>query len=176
MISYRELNINEINLELFDSFERRQIVTKCRRKDEATGKWIIIDNPFIDDWNEEEYKELVRCLKETVTEGGFVYGSFVDNKLKGFVAVKALPIGSHLQYMDLASIHVSEDMRRNGIGRKLFLAAKKFAEKNRKKLYISAHSAVESQEFYRAMGCVEAKEYNAEHVKEEPYDCQLECE
>lgn len=45
-----------------------------------------------------------------------------------------------------------------------------------KKLYISDHSAVESQAFYRAMGCVEAREYNEEHVLREPYDCQLEIE
>ena len=43
------------------------------------------------------------------------------------------------------------------------------------KLYISAHSAVESQAFYKSMGCVEAGEYNPEHVEKEPYDCQLEC-
>ncbi|MCI8896985.1 MAG: hypothetical protein HFI61_04170, partial [Lachnospiraceae bacterium] len=34
--------------------------------------------------------------------------------------------------------------------------------------------AVETQAFYRAMGCVEAQEYNKEHVEKEPYDCQLE--
>ena len=42
------------------------------------------------------------------------------------------------------------------------------------KLYISAHSAVESQAFYHAMGCVEAVEYKKEHVEQEPYDRQLE--
>ena len=42
------------------------------------------------------------------------------------------------------------------------------------KLYISGHSAVETQAFYKAMGCVEAKEYNQKHVELEPYDCQLE--
>ena len=43
------------------------------------------------------------------------------------------------------------------------------------KLYISDHSAVESQAFYRSMGCVEAKEHNRAHVEKEPWDCQLEC-
>ena len=43
------------------------------------------------------------------------------------------------------------------------------------KLYISAHSAVESQAFYKALGCVEAQVYNKEHVEKEPYDCQMEC-
>ena len=43
-----------------------------------------------------------------------------------------------------------------------------------KKLYLSAHSAVETQAFYAAMGCVEAREYNEAHVASEPFDCQME--
>ena len=59
--------------------------------------------------------------------------------------------------------------------RTLFEAAKEWAKENgANKLYISAHSAVESQLFYKAMGCTEAQVYNQEHVKAEPYDCQLE--
>lgn len=93
------------------------------------------------------------------------------------MSVEGTPIGSARQYMDLSSIHVSEDARGQGIGRELFMAAKHFArERKAEKLYISAHSAVESQAFYRKMGCTEAKEYNREHVEKEPYDCQLECE
>ena len=68
-------------------------------------------------------------------------------------------------------------MRGQGVGKALFLAAKEWSkERGAKKLYISAHSAVESQAFYKAMGCVEAQVYNRKHVEEEPYDCQLECE
>jgi len=33
---------------------------------------------------------------------------------------------------------------------------------------------VETQAFYRAMGCREAEEPNLEHVEKEPFDCQLE--
>ena len=56
-------------------------------------------------------------------------------------------------------------MRGNGIGKKLFLEAKQWAkQRGAKKLYISAHSSVESQAFYKAMGCVEAKVYNQKHI------------
>lgn len=175
MIEYHELNNNEINVDLFWSFQRRQVVTDCWRKE--NGKWVIKNDPFVDDWGSQEYEILVNCLRNTVETGGFVCGAFVDGELKGFVSVEGTPIGSSLQYMDLSSIHVSQDMRGHGIGRALFSLAKSFAKKNNvKKLYISAHSAVESQAFYKAMGCIEAKEYNAEHVEREPYDCQLECE
>ena len=40
--------------------------------------------------------------------------------------------------------------------------------------YISSHSALESQAFYAAMGCVDAVETNRQHVEAEPFDRQLE--
>ncbi len=172
---YRELNADEITMTLFKAFERRQVVTDCWRKE--NGKWVVKSDPFIDDWGEDEYRKLIDCLKNTLKDRGLVYGALADGRLKGFVSVEGARFGSRLQYMDLSSLHVSQDMRRQGIGRKLFLAAVEFAKgKKAQKLYISAHSAVESQAFYKAMGCVEAEEYNSEHVEKEPYDCQLECD
>ncbi len=173
-VQYREVNINEIELDLFRAFQRKQIVTDCWRKE--NGKWIVKSDPFIDDWEISDYKELVRCLKNTVLSGGMVCGAFINHELKGFVSVEGALIGSNARYADLSSIHVSQDVRGQGIGRELFSIAKRFAISiNAKKLYISAHSAVESQAFYHAMGCTEAEEYIQEHVEKEPYDCQLEC-
>ncbi|PWM66220.1 MAG: GNAT family N-acetyltransferase [Clostridiales bacterium] len=174
MIEYRSVSADEINKEMFSDFIRRQVVTKCLRKEK--GKWLIRDDPFIDDWSENDYEFLVSCLKNTVAAGGFVYAAFKEGKLKGFVSVEPELFGGKHKYCDLSSIHVSEDMRNKGIGKKLFLAAKEWAKNNGAlKLYISAHSAVESQKFYRAMGCTEAQEYNQKHVEKEPFDCQLEC-
>ena len=66
-------------------------------------------------------------------------------------------------------------MRGKGIGKILFHEAGRWAkEHGAEKLYISAHSAVESQAFYRSLGCVEAQVYSQEAVEKEPYDCQLE--
>lgn len=174
LITYKMVSENEITRELFADFIRRQVVTDCWRK--MDGKWCIKSDPFVDDWNEKDYEFLIQCLKNTVRTGGMVMGTFFDGRLKGFVSVEAKPFGSKGQYLDLTSIHISQDMRGRGIGRKLFLQAKAWAkEHGAQKLYISAHSAVESQAFYKAMGCVEAKEYQQSHVEQEPYDCQLEC-
>ena len=59
-------------------------------------------------------------------------------------------------------------------GWRRLLAARWARDRGAQKLYISAHSAIESQAFYRAMGCVEAHTYNPAHVAAEPFDCQLE--
>ncbi|MGN0504927.1 MAG: GNAT family N-acetyltransferase [Lachnospiraceae bacterium] len=174
MIEYRMLSADEMNRELFRNFVRHQVVTKCWRKE--NGEWNIKEVPFIDDWSEENYETLVSCLKNTILTGGFVYGAFLDDMLKGFVSVESALFGGELKYLDLSSIHVSEEMRGQGIGKHLFLAAKEWAKKNgAKRLYISAHSSVESQAFYKTMGCVEAEQYCRKHVEEEPCDCQLEC-
>lgn len=175
MIQYRNLSANEINLELFKNFIRHQVVTKCWRKE--NNEWVIRDDPFIDDWGEEEYKILVSCLQHTLMTGGFVYAAFYHNALKGFVSVEPDLFGDEQNYLDLSSIHVSEDLRGSGIGTSLFLAAKEWAKKQgAAKLYISAHSAVESQAFYKKMGCVSAQIHHQKHIEEEPCDCQLECE
>lgn len=174
-IQYRQLDADEICRELFGQFIRHQKVTKCKRRE--AGEWVIRDDPFIDDWTEEDYQILVACLRNTVKTGGFVYAAFYKNALKGFVSVESALFGGDNRYLDLSSIHASEDMRGRGIGRHLFKAAAEWAgRKGARKLYISSHSAVETQAFYQAMGCVEAQEYDQEHVEREPYDCQLEYE
>ena len=174
MLTYRSLKIKEIETELFAHFIRHQVVTKCYRKIE--GKWCIKDNAFIDDWSSQDYEFLVKCLKNTVATGGVVFGAFYEGELKGFISIEPELFGKNREYLDLSSIHVSEDMRGKGMGKELFQRGKDWArEHGAKKLYISAHSAVESQAFYRAMGCVEAEEYHQGHVEQEPCDCQLEC-
>lgn len=174
VVQYRTLRPDELCRDLFAGFIRHQVVTKCWRRE--GGKWVIRDDPFIDDWSEADYRLLITCLQNTLDTGGVVYGAFLDGALKGFASVEPDFLGSEGQYLDLSSIHVSEDVRGSGIGQTLFLMAKKWArEKGAKKLYISAHSAVESQAFYRRMGCVEALEYNRRHTDAEPFDCQLEC-
>ena len=170
---WKELRKEEIELKLFENFERYQQVTKCWRKIE--GEWVIKEIAFLEQWGEEEYKTLVSCLRNTVSTGGVVFGVFIDDCLKGFASVEHDYLGCKKEYMDLSCIHASADQRGKGIGRLLFHLCADWAKKlGAKKLYISAHSSVESQAFYKAMGCREAEEYNKEHVEKEPCDCQLE--
>ena len=174
MIQYREVQADEINRDLFKDFIRRQVVTKCWRKE--NGIWVIREDPFTDDWSESDYRILISCLRNTVQTGGFVYAAFYMDMLKGFVSAEAELFGEERKYVDWSSMHVSEDMRNHGIGTRLFLAAKEWAGKRgADKLYISAHSAVESQAFYKKMGCTEAQICLPQHTKAEPFDCQLEC-
>lgn len=174
MVQYRALAGDELCRELFRDFIRRQAVTKCWRRER--GQWLVRDDPFVDDWSEADYQTLISCLQNTAAAGGVVYGAFADGALKGFASVEPDLFGGEHRYLDLSSIHVSQDLRGSGIGRALFGLAKEWAGAHGAgKLYISAHSAVESQAFYHKMGCVEAELYHQGHVDAEPFDCQLEC-
>ena len=145
----------------------------CYRRSEKG--WEVRPDPFTDDWTEEERAAVVKALQETARSGGFVQAALSGEDIKGFAAVLKQPIGRRREYLDLSELHVSQEWRRRGVGRRLFAAAAAWAkEHGAEKLYISAHSSVESQAFYKAMGCVEAKEYQAFHVEKEPCDCQLE--
>lgn len=86
MTEYRMLQEQEINRTLFQHFIRRQVVDQCFRRE--NGSWVIKPDPFIDDWTEEDYQTLIRCLKHTVRSGGFVCGAFLSGALKGFVSVE----------------------------------------------------------------------------------------
>ncbi|MDO4565082.1 MAG: GNAT family N-acetyltransferase [Clostridia bacterium] len=171
-LNFKSLSEAEITDSLFCGFVRRQEVDKCfRRKD---GLWIVESDPFTDDWDENDYRELIANLKRTALNG-IVFGAFADNRLVGFCAVDGELFGRGGKYMDLSNIHVTCGMRRKGVGKRLFSLAAEWAKAHgAEKLYISAHSAIETQAFYASLGCAEASEYSALHTEKEPFDCQLE--
>lgn len=169
----RPLHADELNRELFAGFDRRQEVTYCRRR--VGVSWRMVYCPFVDDWTEEQFRHQIHNLQTILRSGGVVFGAFVDDVLKGFAAVEGKPLGPNELYRDLACLHVSADCRGRGLGRMLFgLAAAWARQDGAQKLYISAHSAQETQAFYAAMGCVDTLWPSPEHVALEPFDCQLE--
>jgi len=129
----------------------------------------------VDDWTEEQLRHQIHQLQTILRSGGAVFGGFAGNRLKGFCSVAGKPLGPDGIYRDLLSLHVSADCRGRGMGRMLFgLAAQWAREDGAQKLYISAHSAQETQAFYSAMGCVDTLWPSPEHIALEPFDCQLE--
>jgi len=173
-MEYRALTENDATEELLKHFIRFQTVQKCWRK--RCGKWIFEDISFTEDWSTEDKSRKLREIRENIASGGCAYGAFDDGKLKGLMMLERRPLGSRGQYIQVSSMHVSQDMRHRGIGRTLFGMGAAWAKAHgAEKLYISACSEEETIAFYRAMGCTEAEEYDAKSVEEEPCDCQLEC-
>ncbi|AFS77540.1 acetyltransferase, GNAT family [Gottschalkia acidurici 9a] len=172
-ISYKELKISEINLQLFADFNRYQDVKKCWRKE--NNEWILKDISFTEQWDLPEYDHLIKCLHSTIKTGGVVFGAFYADILVGFASIENQLFGSKSKYLQLSNIYTSYGKRCIGIGKELFLlVCEKAKQMGAEKLYISAHSSEESRAFYKAIGCNEATEYNLKLVAEEPCDCQLE--
>lgn len=135
-MEYRPLREEELCSALFSEFQRRQVVRDCWRK--IDGKWCVREDPFIDDWSEADYEFLVDCLKNTIRTGGLVLGAFLDGTLKGFASVESEPMGTGGVYRDLTSLHVSNELRGQGVGRVLFTKATDWAKAHGGgKLYIS---------------------------------------
>ena len=167
------LSGTQITRSLFRSFDRHQVVSKCWRKEQGT--WSLKDQFYVEEWSDTQYEFLVKCLKNTVNTGGYVFGVFLAERLAGFASVESRRFGSRGQYVQLSCIHVSCESRGYGIGQALFECACRAAKRlGAQKLYISSHPAQETQAFYHALGCVEALEYDRELTESEPEDCQLE--
>ena len=171
---YRALQPQELTRALFRDFDRRQPVDLCWRRD-ASGGWEIRPDPFVDDWSEQDYTDLLAQLQAAAGQGGLVLGAFVGASLKGFASVEPDFLGPDNAMLELSNLHVSRDFRGRGLGKALFRRACQWAKaQGAAVLYLSAHSAAETQAFYRSLGCVDARWISLPHVAREPFDCQME--
>jgi ribosomal protein S18 acetylase RimI-like enzyme len=173
-VEYKRLELSDLSPDMLKFFHRYQAVKKCWRK--INNKWVLIDNPYIEDWDDDFRNQLsTEDFPQAIKSGGALFGAYDNDKLIGFFALDGNLIGSEKQYAWLVFCHVSAEYRHHGIGRKLFNLAVEAARKlGAPKMYISAHSSEESQAFYRAVGCVHAEEIIPELFEAEPYDVHME--
>ena len=172
-IEFKELSLNDINNNLLDDFKRYQEIKKCYVNN--NGKWTLKNNEHIGNWDQEKKHKIISNFSNTIKEGGFVIGAYHYNKLIGFSVLLNKKFGKNNNYVELKYIHVSFGYRRKGIGKKLFeLCIKKTKDIGIEKIYISANSAEETQNFYLGIGCIDALEINKKAAEDEPYDRQME--
>lgn len=170
----RSVELCDLEDECLESFDRYQ-TTRRTKVMNPDGDFVYADNAFIDDWDLKRKCEVVAELRSCLRSGGFVAGAFLKGSLVGFASVENSFFGSDNQYLEMPLIHVTKDLRGNGIGRRLFaLCCDDAAKRGAGKLYISAHPSLETQAFYDSLGCVPACEINEEIYAREPYDIQLE--
>lgn len=154
-------------------FDRYQEVKKIIKKTENGN--ILTDNPFTENWNENEKNSVINELKICAENRGYIFGAYDCEKLIGFSALKNNFFGKKYKYLQLSELHVSNGYRGLGTGRKLFeMSVGKAKEMGADKIYISGHSAAETQNFYKKIGCTDAEEVNKFLAGKEPCDIQLE--
>ncbi len=172
-IRFCRLDDSNFNGRSLDFFVRHQTVTECWRK--TDGDWKLVPILFEENWSLEQCREIAEdvSLHMNLDQTGF--GAFIGERIVGFATVSHHIFGATARYAELVCFQISEEYRRQGIGRKLFsMACEEARRLGAEKLYISSHSSKESQAAYRALGCTPAEEINARLVAEEPFDVQLE--
>ena len=172
-IHYQRLNADNFTGYSLDDFVRHQSVTESWRK--KAGDWKLVPNVYEENWSQLQCREIAEDVVHHINFGQTGFGAFDGERIIGFATVSHRIFGSAARYVQLVCFQISEEYRRQGIGRKLFsMVCEEARRLGADKLYISAHSSKESQAAYRALGCTLAEEVNAELEAAEPFDIQME--
>ena len=106
--------------------------------------------PSTEEWSKSDIVSLVDRLTYTLRSGGIMLGALINHCLVGFASLEYDSFGPDYEYIQLSNLYVSYGHRRKGIGRTLFAMACSHAKRmGARKLYISAHSAEETQAFFK---------------------------
>ncbi|MDQ0246149.1 ribosomal protein S18 acetylase RimI-like enzyme [Bacillus fengqiuensis] len=172
-ITYKILGLDDLHSTLLKTFNRYQETNHVWFQENS--QYNLKADHFVEQWNDEKKALVIHSLHNCVKAGGFVIGAFANRELIGFSSVEGELFGRNKEYTELSYIHVSNEYRNSGVGKKMFeLCCSKAKQIGAKKLYIGAHPSEETQHFYKSVGCTFAKEMNEKIYNKEPLDIQLE--
>ena len=170
---YKRLDSNNFTRNSLDGFIRHQTVTECWRK--IGGVWKLVPNVYEENWSQAQCRKMAEEMLRDINLDQTGFGAFDGERIIGFATVSHRIFGTAARYAQLVCFQISEEYRRQGIGKKLFqMACEEARRLGADKLYISAHSSKESQAAYRALGCMPAEEVNEGLAAAEPFDVQME--
>jgi predicted N-acetyltransferase YhbS len=170
---YNKLSIEVIHDNFLSTFDRYQETHQVLVK--YQDELIMKKDSFVDDWDYEKKSAVVHSLRHCLQAGGIVIGVYREHELIAFANVENVKFGTYSDYLELPYIHVSQESRGRGIGKRLFeICCEEAKLLGAKKLYIAAHPSVEKQHFYKRMGCTLASEINLPIFNKEPLDLQME--
>lgn len=172
-IKYKILKLNDLGDTFLKYFNRYQETDYVLFND--NDKYIIKKDHYIEKWDDTKKKNIIQSLSNCIKKGGNVISVFYNNILIGFAAIENDFFGDNKEYIELSYIHISNEYRNKGIGKKLFeLCCIKAREMNAKILYIGTNPSIETQNFYKSVGCIFSKYINENIYNNEPLDIQLE--
>ena len=172
-IHYQRLNADNFTGHSLDDFVRRQTVAECWRRTDSG--WKLVPNVYEENWSKAQCREIAEDMVRHINLDQIGFGAFDGERIIGFATVSRRIFGTAAGYVQLVCFQISEEYRRQGIGRKLFsMVCEEARRLGADKLYISAHSSKESQAAYRSLGCTPAEEVNEGLAAAEPFDVQME--
>jgi len=154
--------------------DRREVIENIYTLRE--GKLVLEPEHYdMQGWPPGEAEHYTVILSDCYNGGGLFWGAFKNDTLVGVSILESKFMGSGRDTLQLKFLHVSRDLRRQGLGTKLFqLAAEKAKTLGAKKLYISATPSENTVNYYMRLGCVLAGEIDPELFALEPEDIHLE--
>jgi len=140
------------------------------------GKLVLKPEQYdMSGWPPGEPEHYTPILLDCFDHGGYFWGTFSGELLVGVVVLESRFIGSVKDTLQVKFLHVSNNYREQGLGKKLFLlTVEKAIELEAKRLYISATPSENTINFYLNQGCTLASEINQELFELEPDDIHLE--
>lgn len=171
--SYRELLREEI--QQIWTIDRSEVIERIYRVE--NGALVLEPEHYaLDGWPPGEAEKYTPILLDCFDRGGWFLGAFDNGQLVGVVALDNKRIGRHQDQLQLEFLHVTCSYRNRGLGKHLFELARATARsRGAKRLYISATPSENTVDFYLRLGCIIAREPDAELVEREPEDIHLEC-
>lgn len=167
---YKKLQKSDFHDGLLDSFNRYQETKRVVYMQD--NSLLEKDDYFIENWDKEKKIKMINYFKNLVEKNGIFIGVFFQENLIGFGTLENIIFND---YINLHYLHISNEFRNRGLGKILFnYLSDEALSLGAKMLYISTHPSVETQNFYRKMGCVLTKNINPEILALEPFDIQLE--
>ena len=132
---YKRLDNNNFTGNSLDDFVRHQTVTECWRK--IDNDWKLVPNVYEENWPQIQCREIAEDLVYNINNDQTGFGAFDGERIIGFATVSHRIFGASARYVQLVCFQISEEYRRQGIGRKLFsMACEEARRLGADKLYI----------------------------------------
>lgn len=173
MFTYREMDIHEA--ERISEIDATNYIKNVWRMNSTKGEYELVEINWTDNELPNGYNWHLHRFKETLKNGGKVFGCFDGDILIGYSTLDAEIFGQKQKYVLLDQLFVSREYRNKGIGKKLFaLCAKQARGLGAEKIFLCAGSSENTIAFYQGCGCKKAAEINQKLFEEDPRDIQLE--
>lgn len=85
-ITYRFLSLQELDFLFLKTFNRYQITNKVWYKD--SQQYNIKEDYFVEEWNEENKKQVILSLQNCLQEGGAVISAKHQGEVVGFANIE----------------------------------------------------------------------------------------
>ena len=119
--AYKRLDNSNFTVHSLDGFIRHQTVTECWRK--IGGVWKLVPNAYEENWSQEQCREIAEDVVHHINLDQTGFGAFDGERIIGFATLSHQLFGAAARYVQLVCFQISEEYRRQGIGKKLFSMA-----------------------------------------------------